>query len=188
MTIHIQARCPDEGFEFILNVCINQRKATSYSVISFKPTFHVLTLSMNYFCLSTKPCYTSQPSRGGGGCSFHMSGLILLFAVEWKKVSCMKWLWHTQYHTVALCMWILSEATRPPRSKRIVTDSFICSINGKMHFKPQNRTVLPEGLICGHTEHVCTTLLVHANKKAEKGSGLLELLCSTSMLKPWMLN
>lgn len=134
MTIHVQARCPDEGYEFILNVCINQRKATSYSVISFKPTFHVLTLSMNYFCLSTKPCYTSQPSRGGGGCSFHMSGLILLFAVEWKKASCMKWLWHTQYHTVALCMWILSEATRPPRSKRIVTDSFICSINGKMHF------------------------------------------------------
>lgn len=48
-----------------------------------------------------------------------------------------------------------------------------------MNFKLQNKTVLPECLIYGHTEHVCTVLLRHAKKKTEKGSYLLELLCST---------
>lgn len=56
MTILVQARCPDEGFEFILNVCINQRKATSCSVISFKPTFFLSSPDPQYelFCVSAQ--------------------------------------------------------------------------------------------------------------------------------------
>lgn len=181
-TIHAQARRPDAGFEFTLNVCIKQRKATSCSRTSFKPTFLLSSMNPQYelFCVSAQS-HATQVSASGReeGCNFHMCGILLLFVVEWKKASCTKWLWHIQHHTVALHMGILSEAMRAPRSKRIVTDPFILSIDGKMKFKLQNRTVLPESLICGHTQPVCTMLLVHAKKKAEKGLYLLELLCST---------
>lgn len=105
------------------------------SVTSFKPTFLLSSSDPQYelFCVSAQSHATQvSPSGRGGDCSFHMCGLLLLLVVEQKKASHMKWLWHTQYHTVAPCMWILSEATRAPRSKRIVTNSFTFSINGKM--------------------------------------------------------
>lgn len=67
-TIHAQARCPAAGFEFTLNVCINQRKATSCSRTSFKPTFLLSSMNPQYelLCFSTKPCHTSQCFRKRG--------------------------------------------------------------------------------------------------------------------------
>lgn len=128
-TIHVQATCPDEGFEFVLNVCINQRKDMSCSVTSFKLTFLLSSPDPQHelLCVSGQShAIQVSPSGRGGGCSFHMCGLLLLFVVERKQASCMKWLWHTQYHTVAkiLCTWILSDSTRACRSQRIVTNSY----------------------------------------------------------------
>lgn len=132
---------------------------------------------MNYFGSQHKALPHSEfsLSERGTGCSFCMCGLLIptiLFDVEWKKASCMKRLWHIKYHTVTLYMWILSEATRAPGPRELWPTkfySFIFSIDGKLNFKLQNRTVHAQSLIWDHPLHICTISHVHAENGQKNG-------------------